>query len=272
MFKTLKKSSMLALSIITIIFTFIPEKFFSQIKLAEKFSDEINIILVRLLLFSIVLIVTTIASILYLYLRRCISIKGKNYIIKIKYGDILKIKNCKKVISFDECFTVNVGNNPADVNPDSICGQYLQKNPIQDIQSLIDHVGLKPIKGKSEYQKKDRYKSGTIVPKNDDLLMAFAKLDKSGLGKFDSYNEYTEALSILWEEVNKYYGQKNVCIPILGAGVTRMNGSELTQQELLDIIITSYKLSSYKIKTPYKLYIICKKQDGFTLNKIGETI
>ncbi|WP_374118375.1 macro domain-containing protein [uncultured Fusobacterium sp.] len=34
--------------------------------------------------------------------------------------------------------------------------------------------------------------------------------------------------------------QKNVCIPILGSGVTRMDNVLLTQQELLDIIIGSY--------------------------------
>ena len=76
----------------------------------------------------------------------------------------------------------------------------------------------------------------------------------------------------MWKEIDKYYGQKDVCIPILGSGVTRINGISLTQQELLDLIIYSYKLSPYKIKVPYKLYIICKKKDNFSLNKIGETL
>lgn len=272
MFKTLKKSSSWALSITTIIFTFVPEMFFSRFEVMQKFSDEINIILVRLLLFIIILILTTIITAIYLRFRNSISIKGKNYIIKIKYGDILEIKNCKRVISFDECFTTKLGNQPADVNIDSICGQYLRKYPIQDMKMWINQAELKPIKSKSEYQKKDRYKAGKIVPKNDDLLMAFAKLDENGLGKFDSYTEYKEVLSTLWKEINKYYNQKSVCMPILGSGVTRMNGSELTQQELLDVIITSYKLSSYKIKSPCKLYIICKKQEGFSLNKIGQNI
>lgn len=72
--------------------------------------------------------------------------------------------------------------------------------------------------------------------------------------------------------IDKYYGQKDVCIPILGSGLTRINETTLTQQELLDIIISSYKLSPHKIKYPYKLYIVCKKNDDFSLNKIGKFI
>lgn len=49
-------------------------------------------------------------------------------------------------------------------------------------------------------------------------------------------------------------------------------GISLTQQELLDLIIESYKLSTYKIKVTYKLYIICKKKDNFSLNRIVETL
>lgn len=63
-----------------------------------------------------------------------------------------------------------------------------------------------------------------------------------------------------------------MCISILGSGNTRMDSGLLNQQELLDIIISSYKLSSHKIKSPYKLHIVCKKNDDFSLNQIGKSI
>lgn len=50
--------------------------------------------------------------------------------------------------------------------------------------------------------------------------------------------------------------------------VTLFEGASLSQQELLNIMIWSYKLSPHKIKAPYKLRIICKKSDGFSLNEI----
>lgn len=269
--KILKRSIALTMSIITVIFTFVPENVFGIIKLLSNASDEANIILARVLLFAAVLVLSIIANILYVLCQRSISIKGKNYSIHIKYGDIFKMHTCKKVIAFDECFTTSVGEFPSDINPTSICGQYLENNPIQDMQGLIDNVQLKVAKSRSKYQNKARYDSGKLVPNGDYLLLAFAKLDKNGLGGL-SHNEFLECLLKLWEEIDKYYGQKDVCIPILGSGITRMDGVSLTQQELLDVIIGSYKLSTHKIKLPHQLHIVCKKQEDFSLNKIGESM
>lgn len=271
MIKLLKKSNKWALSIITLVFTFVPETIFGKYKLLLNVSDEANIVLNRVLAFIAALILSIIINSLYLFFRRSISIKGNNYSIKIKYGDLLKMHDCKKVITFDECFTTIVGHSPSNVKPDSICGQYLAKNPIENMQILIDNAQLKPAKSKSKYQSKDRYESGKLVPNGDDLLMAFAKLDKDGIGRL-SRDEFLDCLSMLWKEIDKHYGQKDVCIPILGSGITRMDDTSLTQQELLDIIIWSYRLSAHKIKPPYQLYIVCKKRDGFSLNKIGENI
>lgn len=271
MINFLKKSCAWALSIITVIFTFVPETYFGKLKLLSTASNEANIVLIRVLAFGVVLLFSIIGNGLYLLCRKTITIKGNNYSIKIIYGDLLEMHNCKKVIPFDECFTTSVGSSPSDVNPNSICGQYLIKNPIQDMQGLIDNSHLEPLKSNSKYEKKDRYESGKLVQNGDDLLMAFAKLDKDGLGGL-TRDEYLDCLSMLWEEVDKYYGQKDVCIPILGSGATRKYCASVTQQQLLDMIIMSYKLSPYKIKSPYKLYIVCKKHQDFSLNKIGGNI
>ena len=163
-----------------------------------------------------------------------------------------------------------VGNAPGEIKPGSICGQYLQKYPSTDMQSLLDGIQLKP-KGKSKYQNKEKYESGRLIPVNEFLLLSFAKLDKEGLGRM-TREELNECLQILWTELDKYYGQQDVCIPILESGITRMDDTSLMQQELLDIIIASYKLSAAKIKKPSKLYIVCKRTDDFSLNRIGNYI
>jgi hypothetical protein len=124
---------------------------------------------------------------------------------------------------------------------------------------------------KSKYMSKERYESGRIVPNGDDLLMAFVKLDEDGVGRFCSRNEYLDCLSLLWKEIDKHYGQQDVCISILGAGLTRFDGgsgASIPKQELLDMIIWSYKLSSHKIKSPHKLRIICRRDKDFSLDKI----
>lgn len=208
-----------------------------------------------------------------IYLRQRVQIGGYNYCIQVEYGDIFKMANCKKVIPFDECFTTTVGRQPGDIKESSVCGQYLSRKPIteQEMQNLINLAELNPQKKKSQYKSKIRYESGKLVPRGDDMLLSFAKLDKDGLGEL-TREEYLKSLSLLWQEINKRDDQKNVCMPILGSGVTRIGDKTPTQQELLDIMILSYKLSAYKLKNPRKLCIVCKKQDGFSLDKIGESL
>lgn len=259
------------LSIITVVFAFVPEACFKVFKMLKTAPDEVNVIINRVLIFIIVFIAVLLIDIFVRHVRKSIKLKGHGYSIHIEYGDILKKDNCKKVIQFDECFTTSVGDGPSDVKSASICGQYLIANPIDNMQALIEQTPLK-LKGKSRYQSKGRYESGKLVPNGDYLLMAFAKLDKNGLGWFFSRDEYLDCLSLLWNEIDKYYGQKDVCISILGSGLTRFEDKLLTQQELLDIIVASYKMSPHKLKPPYELHIVCKKADGFSLNKIGETL
>lgn len=268
-----KKSCAWALSIVTVIFTFVPETFFEKNKLLSNASSEANVILNRVIVFLAMLILSAIINTLYLVFRNSICIKGNNFSIRIIYGDLFKICDSKKVINFDECFTTSVGDSPADIKPNSICGQYLQKSQIndQEMQGLIETAKIKPARGKSKYQSKVRYDPGILIPNGDYLLMAFAKLDNNGLGRM-SLGEYLECLSKLWEEIDKHYGQKDVCIPILGSGITRMGDGFLTQQKLLDIIIMSYKLSPHKIKPPYQLNIVCKNRKDVSLNKIGKSI
>lgn len=281
----LKKSATYAFALISTVFAFVPEAIFgkvvlipeaviNQFKWLEGNALEINIIVNRVFAFGIIWITVAIMYKGYLCFRNKVSIKGNNYKITVEYGDLLKIKKCKRVINFDECFSTHVGNAPADVKPTSICGQYLIANPDLDVRPLISSSQLKPLNSKSKYNNKERYESGRIVPNGDDLLMAFAKLDKNGLGRL-TRDEYLKCLSVLWEEIDKYYGQKDVCIPILGAGLTRFDGgagASIPQQELMDMIIWSYKLSSHKIKAPHKLRIICQRCEEFSLDKIDSQV
>ena len=285
MINLLKKSAAYAFAIISAVFTFVPEAIFGKVILIsedvlkqfalEGYTLEINVIVNRVLTFVIVWFIAAIGYKMYLLLRNKVSIKGNNYKITVEYGNLLKTKRCKRVINFDECFSTHVGTAPADIKETSICGQYLTANPNLNIQSLISSSQLEPLKSKSKYQSKERYESGRIVPNGDELLLAFAKLDKNGLGRFFTRDEYLKCLSVLWEEIDKYYGQQDVCIPILGAGLTRIDGgsgASIPQQELLDMIIWSYKLSSHKIKSPHRLRIICRRNEDFSLDKIDSQV
>lgn len=270
MFKTLIKVGKFTIYWIAFIFLFTPDKLIEHFSLIPYLNSEKNVLINKIAFSLILFAINLIFYKLYIIKRSKIIINGKNFIIEVKYGDILKEKNCKKVINFDECYTTAVGERPFQIKPTSICGQYLLNHKNLDIDKLIQKNGIQNSTTNSLYKDKKRYDSGTLIPNGDDLLMAFAKLDETGRGKFFSYQEYLDCLSKLWGQIDEYYGQKSVCIPILGAGLTRINDSFFSQQELLNIIICSYKLSPYKIKKPYKLCIVCKKEDDFSINIIED--
>lgn len=204
------------------------------------------------------------------YFRQKLTVSGQNYKVIVEYGDILKQANYKKVINFDECYTSEVGSEIHQVKACSLCGQFLQKYTV-GVTGLLSNSNLKPIRRRSDYNGNACYEPGTILPYNDFLLMAFSKLDRNGRAAM-TREEYLSCLSTLWKEIDKYYAQTDVAIPVLGSGLTRFNGEILSQQQLVDMIIASYQLSPYKIKSPNALHIICKKNEDFSLNKIGENL
>lgn len=260
------KGSTVAYAIITAIFTVVPEECFLLWKICDKWKDSTNILINRLAVCIVVFILSNIGYSIYRKIIKKVQITGDNYSIQIEYGDLLKIPTGKVVINFDECFTTKVGNAPADIKPTSVCGQYLRTHPILDMQELIDKSGIKPAKGKSEYNCQTRYTPGTIIPRDQFFIMAFAKLDNNGLGHL-SYEEYLDCLNTLWEQIDLYHGTDDVYIPILGSNITRFE-RQLTQQQLLDIMVGSYILSPHRMKKPFKLHIICRKREGFSLDDV----
>ena len=270
-------------SIIGGVFTILPESIFRVFPFVNRLVDvikklwkscpmtdlELCGVLGRIEFAIFVLLICMLILSVYFSSRRKISIKGKNYCIQVKYGDIFKEEGWK-VINFDECFTTKVGSGKGDIKASSVCGKYLARYPIENIQSLIDEAGLKACRKKSLYQNKVRYNSGFIIPRDDYFLMSFAQLDSEGLGFFESREKYYQCLSTLWKELDARYDNKDVCISILGSGLTRIGDETLSRQELVDMIIYSYKLSHRKIKTTLK--IICLRGKDFSLDQVGKTI
>lgn len=279
----LQKSCTWAFGVISVVLTFVPEELFGRYQKIKIFSksitqvwkscpitsDELSGMIGRAIFFICIVLISVTCKCVYSQFREKICINGSNYCIQVEYGDLLE-QSGWKVISFDECFTTTLGSAPADIKSSSICGQYLTRYPITDMQQLITEARLNPEREESEYNSQIRYKSGLLIPRDDYLLMAFARLDREGKGYFASRDEYLQVLSVFWSELDKYYAQKDVCISVLGAGITRIGDVTPTQQELVDMIIYSYKLSPHKIKA--KIRIICKKNKEFSLDRVCETL
>lgn len=260
------KGSTYAYAIITGFFTILPETVFSMYKIFDNLAVWVNIAINRLIVALIILICVNWMYKIEQNKRKSVTVAGDNYTVQIEYGNIFEKTDGKKVINFDECYTTKIGEAPSDIKPKSLCGQFLQKYPIDDMQELIDKAKVKPARRKSLFQSLPCYEPGTIVPKGEFLLLAFAKLDKNGRA-FLSYKEYLLCLDLLWQQIHCFYGTSDVYIPILGSLITNIDTNP-TQQELLDIMIKSYMLSPYKITKPYKLHIMCREREDFSLCNI----
>lgn len=192
-----KKSATCAFAVTSALFAFVPESFFHvvrwipaqavQKRMIESGITEIEIdtVISRVLCFATIWVITAIGYGIYKAMRRSVKIKGDNYAIEIKYGDIFKEKKCKTVINFDECYTTKIGNKPCEIKAGSICGQYLQgEGKNTNIQQLISCSQIQLEKRKSRFQNRISYKPGSIVVDRNNLLLAFATLDENGRARF----------------------------------------------------------------------------------------
>ena len=267
----IKTTTAYSMSITTLIFTFVPESWFQQGFITVDFVSDSIVFCNRLLTLLCSFVIVCAVKIIRNRCRKSITIGSNRYSIVVEYGNIFDKADCKKVIAFDECYTTQLGEAPHEIKKTSICGQFLENNPHININDLIRQTGLSTQNRQSDFQSKDCYESGKLLPYQDFFLMSFVKLDSAGLGRL-SRAEFVKSLDVLWEEIDKYYAGKSVAIPILGSGITRFKDEMMTQQQLLDIIIASYKMSPHKMKKPAKLHIVCRESDDFSLNKIGEYI
>ncbi len=71
-----------------------------------------------------------------------------------------------------------------------------------------------------------------------------------------------------WSEVDRVYAGRTVALPVLGSGLTRRRGYEnISDQELLELIIWTFKVSRVKFTYPSKVKIVVwhEKRDKINL-------
>lgn len=261
---------------------FLPESIFSCCSVIKKEIIEnsqhlswlnahgCNIAIMRLLLFAGLSLVSILLSWGYSYIKKA-KIEGNNYSIVVEYGNLLDMKNGQRLINFDECYTSTIGIGTADIKKDSVCGQYLLQNPGLDVHELLSERGVEPCRRRSKYNNSVCYEPGTIVANGNDLLMAFTKLEPNGKSMKFTVEEYLKCLKLMWEEIDNNYNNKDVFVPVLGSGIARFeNGTSqsISKQELVDLMISSYKLSPHKLKSNNTLHIVCRRSKDFSMDRV----
>ena len=207
-------------------------------------------------------------SVIYIFLwiranrLRQIDIRIGITTVVIKSGDIFK-EDGLKAIAFNEYFDTRVDDKI--IAKKSLNGQFIL-NHIDDVDKLNSDIesddDLKnSIIGKEVKRKQGKttkYKLGSSILIDDEyILTAFSRFNKNNQAEL-TIQEYVNFLLTFWNEINRLYAQRSVTVPVFGAGITRFkNGFEdIDINELLRIMIWTFKVSKIKFAYPAKLTII----------------
>ncbi|MGL5687108.1 macro domain-containing protein (plasmid) [Morganella morganii] len=194
---------------------------------------------------------------------KSIDIRIEESIVTIKSGDIFK-EDGFKVIAFNEYFDTLV--NDQIISEGSINGIFLKKKineSIESFDSFIDNKDLYDdedflcVNNERKLGKKQKYKIGTIaVYKKEYIITAFTKFDKNNKA-YLTMPDYLGFLITLWDKINNVYAQKSVVVPIFGSGITRIKEHKnISDEELLKIMLWTFRISEMRFKYPAKLTII----------------
>lgn len=192
----------------------------------------------------------------------------------IKTGNIFDDKNLK-VIAFNEYFDTIVDNKI--ISETSLNGIYLKTkvNNIIELDNLINNdfnINSKVLEVNNSriIGKNKKFPLGTIYQNNDYLLTAFTKFDDENRA-YLYMSDYINFLLNFWNEIDIIYAGRSVSIPLLGSGITRFKEyNTVTEQELLELLIWSFKVSKIKFTYPSKVSIIIheSKKDKINFYKL----
>ena len=105
---------------------------------------------------------------------------------------------------------------------------------------------------------------------DDFFILAFSKFDNQNRAYLEM-NDYTACLMNMWNECDIHYGGRSIVLPLLGSGITRFHGYEnITDQELLEIILWTFKVSRIRFQYPSQAKIVLAQNslDKIDLYKI----
>jgi len=165
--------------------------------------------------------------------------------VNVLYGDLFNSVGLK-LIPFNEYFDTLVDN--VVIAESTLNGKFIKRyysnvaNFDNQISTALSNI---PSENNSSriMGKNHKYKLGTTIEvANGYILTAFTHFDDANRARLTK-GEYLLCLDNLWNEIDRVYAQRNINIPLLGAGISRI-GNELKPQDYLEQILNSLRFSN----------------------------
>ena len=218
-----------------------------------------------IILLSYFLITILYHVVIYCYNKKLnnLTLEINNSTFIIKTGNIFEQSDLK-VINFNEYFDTIVDDKIIAKN--SLNGQFINKY-VKDVDkldsiitdSLKNHIF--EINDKRPIGKKIKYILGSIVQYNDFILTSFTKFDKDNRAN-TSLIDFLNFLMNFWDNLDKIYANRSVSITLFGSSsLTRFRDvTNITEQDLIELIIWSFKVSKIKFKYPTTISMILPEE------------
>ncbi len=201
---------------------------------------------------------------LWANLKKRISLKINNTKIIVEEGDIFQSTG-KIIIPVNEFFDTHVGDGI--IEPTSLHGKYItehtQLSPTE-LQSTINEALEKQnpilIDMVRENGNQIKYPLGTIFnDKKGFLLLAYSRFDESNRA-FLNTEDVLFCYIRMWDEIDKCRGNDSISLPIMGgSGLVRGALANYTEQQLIELLLWSFRISGKHLSRNASLNIIVHK-------------
>lgn len=194
--------------------------------------------------------------------RKKISLKIGSTKVVVKIGDIFQQEG-KKVVAFNEYFDTQVDD--IIIAKGTLNGMMVEKyiNDLSGFDNYIENYLKNSPQEYVEYRsggKKIRYELGTVVPYDDFLLLAFSRFDENQCAFLEN-DDIARLYLKMWSEIDRYKACYTINLPLLGSrNIVRK--FDYTPQQLLELLLWSFRISNIKFSNNATLNIILDPKTG----------
>lgn len=172
------------------------------------------------------------------------TINGKT--VEIKTGDLFS-ENGLKVIPFNERYDTQVDD--VIIAHNSLNGKMIDSY-VDDLASLNDTIKA-ATNDTSELKPKTVggttvFPLGRLIAYKDFLMLSFSHFDKQNRA-YIGIGEYEHMLIRMWAEMRRVYAAKHIAIPLIGSGITTIDGMpQKNYTEMLKCVLCTLRGSNFQ--------------------------
>ena len=182
------------------------------------------------------------------------KIRGVQF--EIKQGDIFASSGWK-VIPFNEYFDTQADN--LVISESSLNGQLVLKlrreGSLDDLKYAITHDRNSPLLGQEKSGNRIKYPLGCIKQYERYMLLSFSHFNAQNEAHL-TWAEYEGCLRNMWREICRIYADIPIYLPLLGSGITRIEGNmQKSDFDLLKCMLCTFRSSDIQLNKPITILL-----------------